>query len=434
MLHFHAAFALVTCVSVAYAGPDVFTSKSFESAKSQAAAEGKILLVDATASWCPPCRQMERETWTDPAVKTWLAANAVAFQFDVDRDSQLSRRLDIRSMPTLIIFKDGKETRRSTGYLSPAGILRWLKGGRASSDTAHLRNSIKQLRATMDARSTSMQQAAPAEAKVDIQVRLEQARNLGQTDPAAAAHQYQWLWDNMLRHNPAMHTVRLTFMANEMRRLAAKSPPALATFTTLRDAAESKLNIREGRSLAIADWLTLNRVVGDDARSLSWFDGIKLDASRHPDLRANEVDIRRLLEDAGRWADLGRLYAEPTKHAQRVIERAKDTLRYARTSDLKEATQHSQESTRKALSITYAALLAADRDDEADQVAKTLIEFSDTPESRRALVSRALQADEPREQQTEYLNQADAAATAPDQALRDQLQTALSVPGKKAPQ
>jgi len=417
--------ALVTCVSVAHAEPPVFTSKSFEAAKSQAKAQGKILLVDATASWCPPCRRMERETWSDPAVRAWLAANAVAFQFDVDQNPKLTRALEVRSMPTLIIFEAGKETRRSSGYLSPAGILRWLKGGKATTDTAHLRQSINEARARTEAMSKLLKPGAQGE-KVDIQVRLEQARKTGQSDPANAAVQYQWLWNNMLQHNPAMHNVRLTYMANEMQRLAARSEPALAIFTAMRDAAEQRLTTTVGRAALITDWLTLNRVIDDDARSLSWFDRVKDDNAAQADLRANDTELCRILEDANRWADLGRFYDEPVTQAQRVIDRVAENLRYVQPSNIAEATRYSHESTRETLSVMYAALLAADREAEADQILKSLIAFSDTPESRRALVSRALQADEPREHHLTLLDQADAASTPSDAALRDRLKTVLS--------
>ena len=83
---------------------DVFSRLSLSQAKEQAGQDKKLLLLDFTASWCPPCQKMERTTWEDQEVKDWIKQNALAVQIDVDQNSSDTRALQVEAMPTLILF------------------------------------------------------------------------------------------------------------------------------------------------------------------------------------------------------------------------------------------------------------------------------------------------------------------------------------------
>jgi thiol:disulfide interchange protein len=91
------------------------------------AAKGKLLLVDATASWCPPCRAMEEDTWPDSALTAWVKERGLAVQVDVDDDGKSASELGISAMPTIILFRDGRELGRTSGYMDPQELLSWLK-------------------------------------------------------------------------------------------------------------------------------------------------------------------------------------------------------------------------------------------------------------------------------------------------------------------
>jgi len=71
-----------------------------------------VVLVDFWATWCPPCR-IQGPIIKDLAVD--IGGLATISKLDVDQHGQVAQRYQVRSIPTLIIFKDGEPVRRFVG-------------------------------------------------------------------------------------------------------------------------------------------------------------------------------------------------------------------------------------------------------------------------------------------------------------------------------
>jgi thioredoxin 1 len=73
------------------------------------------ILVDFWAPWCAPCRAMAPAL---EAVAEKLAGAAKVYKLNVDDNPSVSPRFNVKGIPTLILFKDGREASRLVGLSS----------------------------------------------------------------------------------------------------------------------------------------------------------------------------------------------------------------------------------------------------------------------------------------------------------------------------
>ncbi len=88
---------------------------------------GKPVLVDFYAEWCGPCKSMAPIL---EQVKKSVGENAIILKVDVDKNPTAANAYQVRSVPTLIVFKDGKSVWRQSGVVPAPQLSELLLGNR----------------------------------------------------------------------------------------------------------------------------------------------------------------------------------------------------------------------------------------------------------------------------------------------------------------
>jgi len=82
------------------------------------------VLVDAWAAWCGPCRMIAPVI---DELATELAGRVRVAKLNVDENPATASRFDLRSIPTLLVIKGGREVDRIIGVQPKQEILRRLE-------------------------------------------------------------------------------------------------------------------------------------------------------------------------------------------------------------------------------------------------------------------------------------------------------------------
>lgn len=78
-------------------------------------ASDKLILVDFNAVWCGPCKILK------PIVQKYAKKNSAKvdlFEIDVDKNPDVANAMNVRSIPLLLLYKDGKEVWRNMGLIN----------------------------------------------------------------------------------------------------------------------------------------------------------------------------------------------------------------------------------------------------------------------------------------------------------------------------
>lgn len=96
----------------------IFTAQNFETEVLQS---DTPVLVDFWATWCGPCKRQA------PIVEELAEEGYAVGKVDVDQQPALAQQYRIMSIPTLVVFKGGKETERFVGLTSKEVLRNTLK-------------------------------------------------------------------------------------------------------------------------------------------------------------------------------------------------------------------------------------------------------------------------------------------------------------------
>lgn len=94
---------------------------------SEAKSQPGVNLIEFYASWCPHCQRMKPVV---DEVKKLIGSTAAVYQYDIDRHPSCAESAGAHSVPTFIIYRNGKEMWRHAGEISSDELVAAINSAR----------------------------------------------------------------------------------------------------------------------------------------------------------------------------------------------------------------------------------------------------------------------------------------------------------------
>lgn len=122
---------LLTLFSFSWSQNSVpFYQGKFNDLLKKAERNKKHFFVDFSTSWCGYCKKMDKTTFKDKEVVSYVQKNMIAYKIDAEKGEgpDLARKYQVRSFPTVVVFnKSGKMVGKITGYRTSTAFLKELE-------------------------------------------------------------------------------------------------------------------------------------------------------------------------------------------------------------------------------------------------------------------------------------------------------------------
>lgn len=102
--------------------------RSLDQALLESKRTGQPILVDFSASWCPPCQVMKHEVWPDAEVIAAVEKGYLPVLVDIDRPENraAAEKYGVQSIPTIIVVDSQGTVLDQTGFMTASGTLDFL--------------------------------------------------------------------------------------------------------------------------------------------------------------------------------------------------------------------------------------------------------------------------------------------------------------------
>ena len=110
----------ISISSLGFAQGINFFHGTFEEAVNQAKSENKLLFIDCYTAWCGPCKILGPIL---KEVKDNFGERISIIKIDVDKNRSITSQYQVRGVPTMLLFQNGKQLWRQSGVLSKIEIV-----------------------------------------------------------------------------------------------------------------------------------------------------------------------------------------------------------------------------------------------------------------------------------------------------------------------
>ncbi|MEA3438125.1 MAG: thioredoxin family protein [Thermodesulfobacteriota bacterium] len=90
--------------------------------------EGKRIYINFHADWCAYCKVMEKGTFSNPAVISYLNKHFISIKVDTEKETKTTYKYGVNALPdNWFLFKNGEIIGRRKGYIPPDMFMKILK-------------------------------------------------------------------------------------------------------------------------------------------------------------------------------------------------------------------------------------------------------------------------------------------------------------------
>ncbi len=109
-----------------------FIEDDWKKALAKAKAEKKLIFIDAYATWCGPCKKMQKEVFPDATVASFFNKNFINITIDVEKGQgvEFAQKYGVEVLPTLYITdENGKPITYTKGYMNATDLMKFGQFG-----------------------------------------------------------------------------------------------------------------------------------------------------------------------------------------------------------------------------------------------------------------------------------------------------------------
>ena len=388
-----------------------FEKLSFKDALSQADKTEKMVFIDFYTTWCGPCKLLDRTTWKDPNVVSWLKENTVALKIDAEIKVDLAKKYKVKGYPSMIFIKpDGKMVHSMIGYHDADAFLKEGKLVMSGKDPAAI--ELAELKAT---------------AEKDYSSRLKYGRALAKSEQyAEALTQYLDCYDNGKDEEKFKYT-QSNIIPNLIARLARDYKPAMEALETRYTTLMKEINAGQVTKDQLLAMSGLNRSLKQEDKTLAYFDALPADAEAREWLWRQVKDA---LLEAKRYAEIADNDIDDTvaKSFERHEKRMKEI-----TPELKKKMGDMMRTSIVRINADYVQVyLGVGQYEKANALAEKLLTLDSSSKSLNALAWNAYLSGKARAEHVTWAKKANDLSGGKDASILDTYARLLAQTGKSS--